>query len=82
MFYEATQQATLPIEQRMMTPELLYQRLGVEMGKVIVANADVFIISEYVVLEPEVQISPLPMNKEQTRVEKESAEPSLAIGKQ
>lgn len=33
MFYEATQQVALPPEQRVMMPEMLYQRLKVEMGK-------------------------------------------------
>ena len=33
MFYLATQQAALPPEQRKMTPELVYKKIGVEMGK-------------------------------------------------
>ena len=33
MFYLATQQATLPLEQRKMTNDLGYKKSGVEMGK-------------------------------------------------
>ena len=33
MFFLATQQATLPLEQRKITPELIYKKSGVDMRK-------------------------------------------------